>query len=86
MKLWGRNREVVKVQKAIASRVVFHGIDHQEIELRLVTEDGEKLTLIIPPRIVHKLVGEISNAYEAVNPPLRRGSGPADFLGMDDFE
>jgi len=86
MRIFGKERQSLRIKKAVAARAVYdNGEGLQEIELRLLTEDGERLTLQIPPSLARKLTLELSSAYEAINPPLRSSRNAADFLGMDDF-
>jgi hypothetical protein len=87
MKLFGRKVEYLFIKKAVAARAIYkgHHTDTSEIELRLLTEGDERLVLRIPPALAGKLVMELSSAYEAINPPLRGRTTPADFFGMDDF-
>jgi hypothetical protein len=74
MKLWGKNRETVLIKKARAVRAIYSGetgsTQSQEVSIDLITEDGEKLELRVPPLVVKKLIGEMTDAYNAINPPL----------------
>ena len=83
LKIFGKRRESLRIGGVKASRALFENhVGNQEVHIELVTEEGDILTLQIPPHHIPKLVMELSNAYEAINPPLRRNMGPADWYGM----
>jgi hypothetical protein len=85
MRLWKRdNVEHVRVADIKATRAVL--VLHEttvECNMRLVTEDGEVLDLTIPDRLLPELVLDLSDVYEAIHPPLKRGSRIATWRGMD---
>ena len=85
MKLFGKNKETLQVKRWRAVRAMFViGDGHEEVEIQLITKDNEKLTLRVPQREVPQLIGELTDAYEAINPPLsRRRNGQAGWDGAD---
>lgn len=85
MKIFGKERQSLRIKKVKASRAVFmNDQGTQEIEVTVLTEDGEKLTLQMPPQLAHVLVREVGAAYEAINPPIHQGwgQGAAQWDGM----
>lgn len=85
MRIFGRERETLKIKKVRACRAVYQlHQEHEEIEIELHTEDGEKLTLQLPFRLAPQLVQQLTIAHEAINPPMRTGSRAADWAGMMD--
>ena len=75
----------LRLKRIRAARAIFESdLGHQEIELTVLTDDGDKIVFQMPPQLAHRLVNEISNAYEAINPPLRRGGEYAVWDGMND--
>lgn len=83
MKIFGRNRESLRIKKVRASRAVFINQDVQEVEINLITEDGERLDLQLPSRLVPGLIQGLSIAYTAINPPLRSGDWQSSWQGME---
>ena len=85
MKIFGKERESLKVSRWRAVRAKFMvGDGHEEVEIQLLTEDREKLTLRVPQRLVPELIGQLTDAYEAINPPLsRRRNAQAGWDGSD---
>lgn len=87
MKLFGKNKETLRIQKVRASRAVYvrpGNPEEQEVELALITEDGERLDLRMRTGLVRQLILDLMDSYEAIAPPLNRGSRNAGFLGMQD--
>lgn len=72
-----------RIRMVRSSRAVYVEEDRSEIDIQLLMEDGEIITLVLPPRLAGKLVAEVSQAYEAINPPLARGFGAATWQGME---
>jgi hypothetical protein len=71
MRIFGKERQSLKVKAIRAVRAMYvNGDDTQEIEIHFITEDGERLDLQIPWRLAYNLVGDLKDAYEAINPPL----------------
>ena len=84
MKIFGRNRESLRIKKAQACRALFvDGNGTQEIEIRLRTEEGDELALQIPFLMAPALIGQLTDAYEAIVPPLSRRNNPAAQWGLD---
>jgi hypothetical protein len=84
MKLWGKNKEHIRVADIQATKAVV--VLHQtavECNVRLVSEDGEVLDLTIPDHLLPEFVLDLTDVYEAIHPPLRRGSRIATWRGMD---
>lgn len=84
MKLFGREREMLRVKKAKSSRAVYVDTDIQRVEIKLLVEDGQFLTLDMDLDTVHTMVIELSNAYSACRPGLSRGSYQSQWQGMED--
>lgn len=78
-----KGKESTLVKKIRATRAVYLGPDQEEVNVEFVNEEGEKLTLRINPKQVPGLIGDLSAAYEAINPPLRRNSNYSDWQGME---
>lgn len=72
----------LRVEKFKASRCVYIDQDTQEVELKLKSTDGEIMNLIIPFRLLGPLIMDLTNAHEAISPPLYRGFGSASWDGM----
>lgn len=84
MKIFGKERESLRIKKAAAARALYmDGNGTQEIEIRLVTEDGDRLDLQIPFLMAPALIGQLTDAYEAIVPPLSRRNNPAAQWGLD---
>lgn len=84
MKLFGKERESLRIKKIRASRAVIDHIEEKvECNVRLLTEDGELLDLIIPDSILPYFIQDLSITYEAIHPPLRSGNRQAQWNGMD---
>lgn len=84
MKIFGKNRESLRIKKAQAARAIFvNGEGTQEIEIRLITEEGDRLDLQIPFLMAPSLIGQMTDAYEAIVPPLSRRNNPAAQWGLD---
>jgi hypothetical protein len=87
MKLFGKDKDTLRVQRIRASRAIYirpGNPEEQEIELQLITEDGERLDLRMRTGLARQLILDLSDSYEAIAPPLTRGSRNAGFLGMQD--
>jgi hypothetical protein len=87
MRLFGKNRETLRIGKARACRAVYvrpGNPEEQEIEIQLITEDGERLDLRIKTKVAASLMLDMRDAYEAILPPMRRGNYAAGWQGMDD--
>lgn len=85
MRIFGRNKESLRIKKVRAARCLYmDGPGTQEIEIRLMTEDGEILDLQLPFQVAPKLIGELTDAYESIVPPLsRRQNWQAGWSGAD---
>jgi hypothetical protein len=74
---------ILDVDRFKAVRVVYEGPDHQEVEITLKSKDGEVVTLYVRSHMVPALITELTNAYEAINPPMYRGNQASNWQGMD---
>jgi len=81
-----KGKESTKVKKIGASRAIVGGVtsDTDEVHITFISEDNEKLVLELTPRQARDLIGMVTCSYEAINPPLTRGSYAASWQGMDD--
>lgn len=71
--IFGKKRESLRIKKAKAARALYaDGPGTEEIEVRLLTENGERLDLQFHHRAIPYLIGELTDAYESINPPLSR--------------
>ena len=85
MKIFGKDREHLRIQKIKASRAVMVMARENIVEcnITMITEDGEKLDLTIPDRLLPHLIQSLTITYEAIHPPLRSGNRQALWNGMD---
>ncbi len=84
MKIFGKERENLRVKKIRASRAVI--ALHEEVvecTISMITEDDERLDLVIPDKWLPFLIQDLTMTYEAIHPPLRSGSRQATWQGMD---
>lgn len=86
MKLFGKNKETLRIKKVAATRAIYQGPDttQTEIEIKLKTEDGEKLTLLMPLEQARFFIRDVQSAYTAAAPPLFTGTYESQWQGMDD--
>lgn len=84
MKIFGRERDSLKIKAVRAVRAKYAiqaGLEEVEVHLR--TEEGHRLDLQFNIRDIPRLIGELTDAYEAVNPPLsRRHNAAASWDGQ----
>ena len=73
---WLRGKDSVKVKSIKASRAVYESEEIQRVEMTLVTEFGDKVTFEMTPQQCHRLVTDLTNAYEAIFPPIIRPRQP----------
>lgn len=85
MRIFGKERQSLRVKKVKAARALYAlGEGYEEVEVTFVTEEGDRLTLQIPHRRVPALIGELTDAYEAINVPLHhRRNFQAGWDGAD---
>jgi len=75
--IWfSRGRDSLKVKSIRGSRAVYESEEIQRVELKLETELGDKVTLEMTPQQCHRLVTDLTNAYEAIFPPIIRPRQP----------
>lgn len=84
MKIFGRERESLRIKKIAAARAVYVNADVQEVEIKFKTEDNEILTLIVPSRLLRNLIRDLHVCHIAINPPLMTGQYQSQWQGMDD--
>lgn len=79
-----KGKESTKVRAIRAVRATYVGPDHNEVHIEFLAEDKAlpKLSLELTPTQTRTLITELSNAYEAINPPLYRGFGASSWDGM----
>lgn len=83
MRLFGRERESIRVKKIRGSRAVIALHEEQvECNLRLVTEDGEVLDIIVPDKELPVLIQDLVITYQAIHPPIRFGNWNSQQDGM----
>lgn len=84
MFIFGKKRESLRIKKVQAARAVFmDGNGTEEIEIRLRTDDGERLDLQLPYRLAPRLVQELMIAHDAISPPMRLGQWNSQQQGME---
>lgn len=70
----GREGRTLKVLKLKASRAVYHNADIQRVEVEVEVESGDgpqKIILDMSTKQAGMLVRDVTNAYDAIHPPLR---------------
>lgn len=73
LKIFGKNRESLRIKMVRACRALYaDGPGTEEIEIHLITEEGQRLDLQFHHRAIPELIGQLTDAYEAINPPLSR--------------
>lgn len=78
MKIFGKERDSLRVKRWRAFRAVFmDGNGTEEVHIQLLTDDNQRLALQVPMRQVPELIGQLTDAYEAINPPLSRRNNAA---------
>jgi hypothetical protein len=87
MKLFGKNKETLRIKRVKVARALYaDGPGTQEIEVRLMTEDGEILDLQFHHFLAPEFIGQMTDAYESIVPPLaRRGNAQASWDGSSNF-
>jgi hypothetical protein len=83
MWLFRKERQHLRIEEVRATRAVMVlNEETQECNVSLVTEDGDRLDLTLPDRILPDLVMDLIDVYEAIHPPLKRGTRQATWMGM----
>lgn len=78
-----RNKEIARVKKIRAVRIRLEIHDPTEkVDIEFQNEAGDRLTLELTPQQAGTLSQELANAYEAINPPLRRSQNFSQWDGM----
>lgn len=71
MKIFGRERETLLIKAVRAVRAKYmDGPGTEMIEIHLRTEGNYRLDLHVPQQLAPELIGQLTDAYEAINPPL----------------
>lgn len=86
MRIFGRERQSLRIKKIKGSRAVYvhpGNAETNEVEIRMVTEDGERLDLQVPSRLIPELLRDLRISYEAIVPPLYSGGWNSRQQGMD---
>ena len=85
MRIFGRDRQSLRIKKVRAARCKYmDGPGTEEVEVRLMTDGGEILDLQVPFQLIPKLIGELTDSYESIVPPLsRRQNWQAGWDGAD---
>lgn len=87
MKLFGKSRtqhETINIDRIKVARAVFQGTEFKDrLDLTVRLESGEILTFDMPMELAQVLITEVTSAYEASAPPLRRSNPAADWAGQD---
>lgn len=60
----------IKAARIQATRALYQGEGFQTIETRIDTPQGDTLVIEMTPAQAHQLVGDLTVAYNVVNPPL----------------
>jgi hypothetical protein len=86
MRLFGKEKQMLRIKSAKPSRVVIAMLrdDIIEVNLSLITEDGEQLDLQLPDKVLPKMIQDLTIVYESIHPPLRTvGGRAAGWQGME---
>jgi len=71
--------EPVRVRKVHASRAVFESEEIQRVDIELTLDYDIKVRLELNPRLTQQLIVQLTNAYLAINPPLRTHGNPDQY-------
>lgn len=84
MRIFRKERESLVIAKVRAVRAVYATeAGTEQIEIHLMTPEGQRLDLQFNQRLIPTLIGELTDAYEAINPPLgRRNNAAASWDGQ----
>ena len=75
--IWfAKGKDSLKVKSIRGARAVYESEEIQRVELKLETEWGDKVILEMTPAQCHRLVTDLTNAYEAIFPPIIRPRQP----------
>ena len=78
MKIFGKERDSLKIKAVRAVRAKYAiEAGTEEVEVHLKTSEGHRLDLQFSIRDIPNLIGELTDAYEAINPPLSRRNNAA---------
>jgi hypothetical protein len=84
LKLFGRNKETLRVEKVKITRAVFEGPDTVRVDITLKVEGNNILQLECSPDVLRDIILQGGNAYDAIRPPLATGRYQATWQGMDE--
>lgn len=73
MRIFRRNTETLGIKRLRACKAIFQ-LEREviEVQIDLETHDKERLQLQINPASLPDLIGELTDIYESINPPLNR--------------
>lgn len=75
--IWfSRGKDSLKVKSLRGSRAVYESEEIQRVELKLETGLGDKVILEMTPAQCHRLIMDLTNAYESIFPPIIRPRQP----------
>lgn len=75
--IWfSRGRDSLKVKFIRGARAVYESEEIQRVELKLETELGDKVILEMTPAQCHRLIMDLTNAYESIFSPIIRPRQP----------
>lgn len=73
MRIFGKERQSLTISKVRAARAVYATeAGTEQVEIHFITSDGHRLDLQFNQRLIPGLIGQLTDAYEAINPPLSR--------------
>jgi hypothetical protein len=80
-----KGKESAKVRQIRASRIKYIDPDHSEVHIEFRAEDKSlpSLVLELTPTQTRALIGDLTAAYDAINPPLYRGTHESTWQGME---
>lgn len=86
MKFFG-GKESVNVRSVGATRAVIdQTAEIEKVEIIFENDEGRKLSMMLTAKQAATLWHNLADAYEAINPPLKRGTKYAEYLGMKDHQ
>jgi hypothetical protein len=75
------SKTAIIVKNVKAARAVFESQDIQRIDMTVVDEAGNRITFELKLMDAHRLIGELTTAYQSIHPPLA-SSGYGQHWGM----
>ena len=68
--LWQKHS--LRISKISGARAIYESEEIQRVELRCETRETDPFTLEMTPQQCAELIVQLTNAYEAIFPPIRR--------------